>query len=242
MVFVNRGKLDDVLDYHLPTGSVHRDSFKAFVEGVSEDKTKQMNGAMKGISSGAIGMNTNVGDWVTYVSSAPITGFCDLPISPNKYPSFDEYIGLYLHMIMSISSFDGRAAGRIKGYEHRGIFRNPLSMLRGDFRGLGLLIHGFTAQARLAMDPNYLFMQVNTDGNSVMEGVPHQVMMNVNGGRYHRRRPHDTATKHRVGDVYLELMLRMRTVPSTAQIARVSMVSWEFANKVLGRVDPLTSL
>ena len=64
----------------------------------------------------------------------------------------------------------------------------------------------------------------------------YDVMTNVNGGRYHQGIRYDTATKYRVADVYLQLMHRTGTVPSTAQVARVSQVSWKFANKVLSEI------
>jgi len=138
------------------------------VDGVDSSKKDIMRTSLSGIASGVIGMHTSVNDFISYVSDEPITGFFS-PLSPvDTKGDLDAYIGSYSHLKMSISSFNSRDPSV---YEHRGIFRNPMSMLRKDYRGMALDIHAFTASARLKVSSDYKYMRVNTDGNFYMEAL-----------------------------------------------------------------------
>jgi hypothetical protein len=168
MVFSKRGRLSDVLGEFLPEGAKHRGEFQSLVDGVEFDKKDTMKDSLRGIASGAIGMHCSVDTFISYVSDEPITGFLS-PLSPaDTKGDLDAYIESYSHLRMSISSFN---SGDSRVYEHRGIFRNPMSMLRKDYRGMPLKFPAFTASARLKVSSDYKYMRVNTDGNSYMEAL-----------------------------------------------------------------------
>lgn len=145
-------------------------NFRALVERISADKKETMIQAFYGCASGTIGMHSSVGDYIAYISKEPIAGFCHLR---DKMPSLlkaDEYITGYDHIIMSVSVFGNYACvnGTDHCYTHRGIFRNPMSMLRKDYQGIGLLLHAFAGASSLRRDPSLKYMNVNPDLNFKM--------------------------------------------------------------------------
>ncbi|MDP3372391.1 MAG: hypothetical protein Q8S21_05850 [Candidatus Paracaedibacteraceae bacterium] len=133
---------------------------------VPQDKAKLMAEAMSGIASGCIGLHTSIGDYIAYISKEPITGFFPLPNDSSYSPNLKDYIKDYDSLIMVVSSFE---MGSNEKFQHRGIFRNPISMLRKDYKGVGVLLHAFAACARSMIFPENKIMYVNPDGNYIME-------------------------------------------------------------------------
>ena len=137
----------------------------------SLQQPKKFREALRGVCSGITGMHKGIGDYVTYVSKKPITGFFPFaePGSPEKVAIKDwiqHHINHYDDLVMSVSSFNLDDMPKV--YEHRGIFRNPMSMLRGDYKGLGMYIHAFTGVARSLQNPSLEYMTVNPDANVLM--------------------------------------------------------------------------
>jgi len=132
---------------------------------------KKLQATLSGVCSGTAGMHKSVGTWITYVSKKEITGFFPFKklvklteVESNNV--VEHFVTYYDDLIMSVSSFNH--TNEIRFYEHRGIFRNPISILRKDYRGLGLLIHIFTGVARSLNDPNLVHMTVRPNSNEYM--------------------------------------------------------------------------
>lgn len=121
------------------------------------------NLAIEGINSGAAGFHTKIGGYVAYVSKKPIEGFFPLPDVAPERVDFDAYVDAYDNLVMVVSSYGGEPL-----FQHRGIFRFPLSMLRKDYQGIGLLIHAFATYARSELFPKVQIMSVNPDANLLM--------------------------------------------------------------------------
>lgn len=113
--------------------------------------------------------------YVVYISKNPITGiftpkislskeaFREMSIS-DKIKNFDE---AYDDIIMSVgveNTFYPEEKkldpGIRESVEHRGIFRNPLSAARDDYKGVSLLIHGFAGAVEFSYFQNKRFMVV----------------------------------------------------------------------------------
>ncbi|MEI7494501.1 MAG: hypothetical protein WCJ92_07910 [Alphaproteobacteria bacterium] len=147
-------------------------SFEELVEGEEEThvaRREKMLRVLGGCESGVRGMCCEKENYITYISKKPITGFCNLPESNTQTISLDEYILKYDHIIMSVSVFgidDGYCDNLIEQYyQHCGIFRNPMSMLRNDYPGVSLLLHAFPA---LVFPEHYKYMIVNPNDNYKM--------------------------------------------------------------------------
>ena len=129
---------------------------------------KNIAESISGIYSGCQGMHYSINDYITYISKTPVTGFFLLPDQAPEEKDFDAYINAYDNLIMSVSSFHDLEKNT---YQHRGIFRNPISMIRRDYQGLGILIHAFTGLAWSVKSPNVKYMIVNPDGNYYMRSL-----------------------------------------------------------------------
>jgi hypothetical protein len=138
---------------------------------IEKDKYPMMTEAMYGIASGCIGFHDSYSstNYVGYISKKPITGFFSFPITHPEYPDYPAYMDAYDNLIMVISSFCSKE-DRLE-FEHRGIFRNPTSMLRKDYRGVGVLLHSFCAYARSIAFPEVEIMRVNPDANDKMRDL-----------------------------------------------------------------------
>ena len=152
-----------------------------------EPKKKKISMLIFYIPSGILGFNdilkrSNASKdvYVVYISKNPITGiftpkiplskeaFREMSIS-DKIRSFDE---AYDDIIMSVGienpffHEDKKLDPGIReSVEHRGIFRNPLSAVRDDYKGISLLIHGFAGAVEFSyfQDKHYM-MVLPTEG------------------------------------------------------------------------------
>lgn len=145
----------------------HRNELWNLILNMPQDKANSMAESMEGIASGCLGFNTGKKDYVAYISKEPITGFFSLPLSCLPQ-DLDAYIGAYDSLIMVMSSFDGASNEQ---FHHRGIFRNPISALRKDYQGTGILLHAFAGYARSIARPENKIMHVNPNGNKKMRSL-----------------------------------------------------------------------
>jgi len=129
--------------------------------------SEKMRQSLCGIASGCIGMSKEIGSYISYISKKPIEGFCNLP-APDIKLNFDQYIENYQHIVMSVSSYGDPKESDGESYNHRGIFRNPISMLRGDYPGISMILHGFTGLVWSIKSPNIKRMGIAPDLNGVM--------------------------------------------------------------------------
>ncbi|MGN6670865.1 MAG: hypothetical protein ACTHJ4_04935, partial [Candidatus Nucleicultricaceae bacterium] len=97
-------------------------------------------------------------------SSKPITGFFPFPDDLPEAITLEQYVAYSEPLIMIVSSY----ISADDAYQNRGIFRNPVSFLTDDYPGLGLLLHAVTSLARQQQNPNFHFMFVDPDDNTVM--------------------------------------------------------------------------
>ena len=141
----------------------HKEEFiRNFRKYIAKGKTSP--GPFDGIASGCIGLHTSLGDRINYVSRTPITGLFNFPSKKLDWMSIQDYMEHYGDIVMVVSSFP-YSEDNNDTYEHRGIFRNPLSMLRGDYKGLALPLHSFAARTWVLEHPFTKLMYVRTDGN-----------------------------------------------------------------------------
>ncbi len=145
---------------------------------ILNSNTEKMSRAFSGISSGCSGMQCHIGAYISYVCKQPITGFFELPedsgySAGNESYNLDGYVDNYNNLLMSVSSYDLNPSQEEAGitYEHRGIFRNPISMLRKDYPGLAILLHSFTGVVWRTKSPKIEKMIVNPNGNFVMRSM-----------------------------------------------------------------------
>ncbi len=106
-----------------------------------------------------------------YISKKPVTGFYPFPKledSGNDYSQIGLYIKFYGNIIMCIGSFQRK---NDDAYEHRGIFRNPISVLENNYKGVALYLHAFTAAAWKKSHPEAKTMYVYPDKNVYMENL-----------------------------------------------------------------------
>lgn len=149
-----------------PSTANHRQEVSNLLKRVPREKSEVMHQAINAINSGCLGFHHNVGTYIAYISKEPITGFFPFPDVPPEARDLDAYIDIYDDLLMAISSFEN--PNNMEKFQHRGIFRNPMSMLRKDYQGVGLLIHAFAAYARSEAFPELKFMFVDPDGNTKM--------------------------------------------------------------------------
>jgi hypothetical protein len=126
--------------------------------------------AMGGTVSGAGGMECRKDYYITYISRKPVRDFFPLPElhDYSQRITLGPYMRLYDDLIMSVSSYPTEDINVTKLYQHRGIFRNPMSMLRKNYARVGLLIHAYTATVWSERHPIIELMMVNPDDNSMM--------------------------------------------------------------------------
>ena len=121
--------------------------------------------------SGLCGLPFSFNKRINYISKTPIIGFFPFPKEDLNVVSFslEKYIESYDNLIMSVATYFKE--GESKCYEHRGILRNPISMLKKDYKNIGLLIHAFAGRVWHLENPDVEFMCVNPDGNSRMRNI-----------------------------------------------------------------------
>lgn len=167
---------DKALDYLFSSTQNHKEEIENLLSSLQD--SKKMQQSLRGISSGRLGMHTEIGAYISYVCKKPITGFFELPqdnsvSAEDESKNLDGYIDNYNNLLISVSSYgldrDEEEAGT--KYEHRGIFRNPISMLRKDYPGLAVPLHSFTGLVWRTKSPNIEKMLVNPDGNDVMRSI-----------------------------------------------------------------------
>lgn len=160
----------------------HLAEIKPLIENLSQKDIK----ALIGISSGAQGFEPKKGRYVTYVSRKPVVGLFPFPkqladlrycSNWNKNYDFDNFIKNYNDIVISVGSYlNGEEYSELDSktplyYTHRGIFRNIVSMLKKDYKGLAMLIHSFTAYSWKKKFSSIEFMQVNPDNNELMRSM-----------------------------------------------------------------------
>jgi hypothetical protein len=160
-----------------------------------DDKRKGCK-SLYGIAPGASNSMLQLGNFVAYISKSPITDFCSLPglpittnglidsgkalmdISYEWITQIKRYTECYDHILMCVSSYSPPMIAKVpphidsmKTYENRGIFRNPLSMIDGNYKGLAIPLHAFTGKVWLSKHPEMEYMLVKPDGMVVMRGL-----------------------------------------------------------------------
>jgi hypothetical protein len=135
----------------------------------SRRESSDIKAPFAGIASGCIGMQCAIGTRVNYISKKPIIGLFTFPKETPKPNNLDDYISAYNDIVMSVSTF--HIMHDNEAYQHRGIFRNPLSMIRRDYKGLALSLHAFAACAWKLDNPQAKIMMVNPDFNDVMRDL-----------------------------------------------------------------------
>ena len=120
------------------------DEFSTLVKNIPDSKKQAMENAL-GQCGNVSFMHTGIGDYIVYISKKTILGLYPFPKDEIPDQRLDQYIKAYDHIVMSVSAFGDRLCinKTDKYYEHRGISRNPMSMLRKDYQGVGLLLHAF---------------------------------------------------------------------------------------------------
>lgn len=164
-----RPELFEKITSIFPNTHVHEAEVRNLITNfIKTGPNEKMANAMYGIEGGIRGMHSSIGTYITYISKEPVTGFFPFPEQAPEEKDFDAYIDAYDNLIMSVSSYHTLDKGAEDEYQHRGIFRNPISMLRKDYQGLGILIHAFTGLAWSIEFPEKKYMTVNPDGNEYM--------------------------------------------------------------------------
>lgn len=155
-------------DEFFSSNTTHKEEIWRLLTKIKKDKYEIMEKAMNGIDSGCIGFCSSYGEgnYVGYISKKPITGFASFPKSSSGWNDLEAYTNAYDNIVMVISSYTNKIDN--SNFEHRGIFRNPLSMLRKDYQGVGVLLHAFSAYARSMAFPEVKVMFVSPDGNKKM--------------------------------------------------------------------------
>lgn len=164
-----RPELFEKITNIFPNTHIHEAEIRNLITNfIKTGPNEKMANAMYGIEGGILGMHSSIGSYITYISKEPATGFFPFPEQAPEEKDFDAYIDAYDNLIMSVSSYHTLDKGAEDEYQHRGIFRNPISMLRKDYQGLGILIHAFTGLAWSIEFPEKKYMTVNPDGNEYM--------------------------------------------------------------------------
>lgn len=124
-------------------------SEKASAVDLYKNRGEQIMVAVHGASSGfypsAFGKH-----YITYASSLPIPQnglFASLPSEYSGGNNEDDFLYFfrenYGHLIMSVGT---RLDNDGESFENRGVVRNPISMLEGDFKEIAIpVVHGFSA-------------------------------------------------------------------------------------------------
>jgi hypothetical protein len=88
------------------------------------------------IPQASYGMNIDEQTHIVYASKSPITGRINFN---SKSTGFQKYMENYGDLIMSVG-----VTIRPHTVENRGIFRNPLSIIEGGYKGISMMMHKFT--------------------------------------------------------------------------------------------------
>lgn len=142
--------------------------FDSYILSLGKRNLSEVETPFKGIASGICGMRNSIGCRINYISKKPVVSLFNFPNQPPRHQNLDDYMSAYDDLVMSVSTFHHKDKMDGDSYEHRGIFRNPLSMLRRDYKGLALSLHAFSACAWHSENPQVKFMIVEPDSNAVM--------------------------------------------------------------------------
>ncbi len=94
------------------------------------------------ITHASSGMNVRRQTHVVYASKYPIKKPFHKRESEKEF-GLAYFYDLYQDIIMSVGVTINEETGMV---ENRGIFRNPLSIITNDYRGISILLHGFTCE------------------------------------------------------------------------------------------------
>jgi hypothetical protein len=162
---------------YLPPNSPYEEKFFEFfdpyISSLSQKESSEVrvSAPFEGIGSGVVGMHCGISTRINYISKKPVKGLFNFPDQNPELLNLKDYMSAYDDIIMSVSTFHTMGVDGDTFYQHRGIFRNPLSMLRRDYKGLGLSIHAFSARAWHLENPQEEIMMVDPDGNVVMKEI-----------------------------------------------------------------------
>ena len=137
----------------------------ALKQKISPDSSKYL--ALASVSRGAMARGFFKGDYVVYATKHGTHPM--LPETASEPDNIEKFEQDYNHILMSVNSecvpkevFWGIM--NKESYTNRGIFRNPLSIIEGKYRGLAMLLHGFSAAvAQEFLDKK--FMEVSPIGS-----------------------------------------------------------------------------
>lgn len=104
------------------------------------EKTSNKYKELLSITHASSGMNVRSQTHVVYASKCPVTIPFHLRES-HKPRGFAHYYDLYQDIIMSVGVTINEEV-----VENRGIFRNPLSIISNDHRGIAMFLHTFTCR------------------------------------------------------------------------------------------------
>lgn len=183
-----------IIQKEIPGNTLEQRLFGTLLDQIG-DKRKGCK-LLSDISIGASTMLTmlEIGGFVAYISKSPITGFCLLPSLPldgglidgmalfkfsgDAMSQLQCYIEQYSHILMCVSSCAPPKIAAVPShidrrntYENRGIFRNPLSMIDGDYKGLAVPLHAFTGKVWLSKHPGMEYLLVKPDRMVVMRNL-----------------------------------------------------------------------
>lgn len=105
------------------------------------NKQKNKYHELISITHASSGMNVRKQSHVVYATKTPvIEKFQDRHSKKFGFPRFyEKYQDIIMSVGVNINVEDGTV-------ENRGIFRNPLSIIWNDYRGIAMLLHDFTCQ------------------------------------------------------------------------------------------------
>ncbi len=124
--------------------TVDEASFKKLVRGMRKmgftPKGKKWE-TLHATRHGMAGFGPYFSSHVAYISTKPITKRLSKPASIGTYK---EIASKYGRIIMSVCS---TVSDTKPIYENRGIFRNPLNLIKGNYANIACMLHVFTAKA-----------------------------------------------------------------------------------------------
>lgn len=107
---------------------------------------------------GMAGFDAHFSSYVAYISTKPITGRLPKAPSLGTYKDVESH---YNHLVMSVCT---TVSTEKPVYENRGIYRNPLNLIKGTHSNVGCMLHVFTAKAMKCINqaPNASHVQYLT--------------------------------------------------------------------------------
>lgn len=148
-------------------------------------KGKQKKEALRLTRSGTAGLNFSSSKYMAYISKEPVVGKFDFSKTPQKRGvNLKQFIDCYGKILMSVGVRDGTEEGFEDSYTNRGIFRNPANMVEDTYKGISLLLHGFTAAAAPLVFGNKTFMSVNPT-----DSMHYLLIQNFNPGEMYIQYP-----------------------------------------------------